>query len=102
MLTPKRSEDTTYRGVKSPDGSRVLREDSSGAVVLVNEADSEWGIDSEKSERLAFLLLADAFSDDEASAFSTDFKFDVVADLEDEWVLTVGDIADWLRGYADD
>jgi len=102
MLTSKRSEDTRYRGVKSPGGSRVLREDSSGAVVLVNEADSEWGIDSEKTERLAFVLLADAFSDEEAFAFSTDFMFDVLADLEAEWVLTVADITDWLNGYVDD
>lgn len=102
MVTPKHRPDTRYRGVNSPVGSRVLREDSSGAVVLVNEADSEWGIDSEKAGRVAFILLADAFGEEEASAFSTDFKSDVVMDLEDEWTLTVADITDWLRAYLDD
>jgi hypothetical protein len=102
VLSPEPDRDTRYRGVRSASGSRVIREDSSGAVVFASDVDSDWGIDSPKAEHLAFVILADACGLEEASAFFQDFKFDVVIELEDQWELTAADITGWLQSYLDD
>ena len=62
----------------------------------------EWGIDSPGTDRLAFTLLVDPFGEAEAESFYVDFKFNVVADLDTEWVFPASNVADELGGYLDE
>src|SRR4051812_35805814 len=102
---------TVYRGQQSPHGPKVIRHETDGAETVLGprygdvslpEANFEWGIDSPGADQLAFAILDDAFGPEEATAFYVDFKFDVVADLDDEWTFTAADVADWLSGYTED
>jgi Family of unknown function (DUF6166) len=102
MLRSSERESSQYRGSMSHGGPKVVREDSSGAVEVLGDTSFEWGIDSEAAGRLAFAVLADAFDDDTADALWTDFKFDVVLNLDDEWLLTMSELSSWIESYSDD
>jgi hypothetical protein len=100
-----------YRGRLSLRGPVVIRRDADGTettlaphrgVANLPEAEFAWSTDGEGADQLAFAILADAFGPEEATAFHVDFVFDVVADLEDKWDFTAGDVADWLEGYSDE
>jgi hypothetical protein len=82
------SKETRYRGPVLASGVRVLREDDPGTTELVGDTTFEWGIDSDASGQLAFALLKDTFGEESAEALRTDFKFDVVIELDGDWVLT--------------
>ncbi len=100
----------TYRGWRSVDGPHVTRTDEDGTEtpLALNPrsglpgTEFEWGLDDSGADQLAFALLFDAFGEEEADAFYVDFKFDVVADLDDEWDFSARDVADWLDGYLDE
>lgn len=100
---------TIYRGLLLPNSPQVLREDVGGSRSVLNPrfdisaiaADIEWGVDSPGADQLSLAVLCDALGEDAAAALYPHFKFDVVMDLAEEWVLTAADVADWVSGYDD-
>lgn len=58
----------------------------------------EWTYEGESPQQLALAILFDYFGDrDRAVSLSKPFMADVVANLDNDWVLNGGDINAWMH-----
>ncbi len=94
-----------YAGDRTIDGCQVLVDgeplDEAVEVHEISEDGFEWSYEGEGPEQLAFAILYDHFSDaTRAKANSASFMRAVVANFNNEWEMTSGDIDRALANIA--
>jgi uncharacterized protein DUF6166 len=95
----------TYEGKRTIDGLVVTvdgkRLDEHYDVERFTKYGFEWTYEGESPRQLAFAILYDFLDDKErAGALSEPFMKQVVANLDNDWVLTGTDIDTFLRSKA--
>ena len=95
----------TYEGKRTIDGLVVTvdgkRLDEHYDVKRFTKYGFEWTYEGESPQQLALAILYDFLSDkDRAVALSEPFMKQVVANLDNDWVLTGADIDTFLRSKA--
>jgi hypothetical protein len=95
----------TYEGKRTIDGLIVTvdgkRLDEHYDVERFTKYGFEWTYEGESPRQLAFAILYDFLGDKErAGALSEPFMKQVVANLDNDWVLTGTDIDTFLRSKA--
>ena len=92
----------TYEGGRGLAGARVTVDgtplDPRFDVKVFSKAGYEWTYEGDGPRQLALALLCDHLGDPQrALALTEAFMRDVVADLDNAWLLTGDDIAEALR-----
>jgi uncharacterized protein DUF6166 len=95
----------TYEGKRTIDGLVVTvdgkRLDEHYDVERFTKYGFEWTYEGESPQQLAFAILYDFLGDKKrAGALSEPFMKQVVANLDNDWVLTGTDIDTFLRSKA--
>ena len=95
----------TYQGTRTIDGLVVTVDskplDEHYAVKRFTKYGFEWTYEGESPLQLALAILYDYLGDkDRAIALSRSFMQAVVANLDNDWVLTGAEIDDFLRQSA--
>ena len=95
----------TYEGKRTIDGLVVTvdgkRLDEHYDVERFTKYGFEWTYEGESPQQLAFAILYDFLGDNKrAGALSEPFMKQVVANLDNDWVLTGTDIDTFLRSKA--
>lgn len=95
----------TYEGRRTIDGLVVTvdskRLDEHYEVKRFTKYGFEWTYEGESPQQLALAILYDFLGDkDRAVVLSEPFMKQVVANLDNDWVLTGGDIDTFLRSKA--
>jgi hypothetical protein len=92
----------TYEGKRTIDGLVVTVDGNKlpehDEVKRFTKQGFEWTYEGDSPQQLALAILFDHLGDqDRASALSGPFMKDVVANLDNDWTLTGGDINAWLH-----
>ena len=87
----------TYRGARTIDGIQVTVNgeslDERADIHQFTDGGFEWTYEGDAPQQLALALLADHLGDNEqALALCSRFTRQVIADLDNEWVLSSADI----------
>jgi uncharacterized protein DUF6166 len=95
----------TYEGKRTIDGLVVTvdgkRLDEHYDVERFTKYGFEWTYEGESPQQLAFAILYDFLDDkNRAGALSRAFMKQVIANLDNDWVLTGMDIGTFLRSKA--
>ena len=94
----------TYEGKRTIDGLVVTVDGKRLAehyeVKQITKWGFEWTYEGESPQQLALAILFDHLGDkDRAIALSESFMKDVVANLDNDWVLTATDVDAFLRNH---
>jgi hypothetical protein len=92
----------TYEGKRTIDGLVVTVDGNKlpehDEVKRFTKQGFEWTYEGDSPQQLALAILFDHLGDqDRAIALSGPFMKDVVANLDNDWTLTGGDINAWLH-----
>ena len=97
---------TTYEGRRTIDGLVVTidgkRLDEHYEVKRFTKYGFEWTYEGESPQQLAVAILFEHLGDnDRAIRLSEPFMKEVVANLDNDWTLSSGEIDAFLRAHAD-